>query len=84
MQPEGLAVDKAGRILVVDAGAKSLIRIEPGTGRKEILITDLPLGLQGSPPMHASWLHNDVAVGADGTIYLSSDSETAIYKAVKR
>ncbi len=34
--------------------------------------------------MHASWPHNDMAVGADGTIYLSPDSEATIYKAVKR
>jgi sugar lactone lactonase YvrE len=82
-QPEGLSVDGKGRILVIEARARSLARIDPTTGRKEILLTDLPLGLQGPPSMHETWLHNDVAVGSDGTIYLSSDTETALYRVIE-
>ena len=80
VQPEGIAVDADGRLVVVDAGAQSLVRIDPGTGRNEILLRDLPLGLQGPPHRLPAWVHNDVAVGRDGTIYLSSDTETALYK----
>ena len=84
MQPEGIAVDTNGRLVVVDAGARSLVRIDPGTGRVEVLLRDLPLGLQGPPHRLPVWLHNDVVVGGDGTIYLSSDTETALYKVVEQ
>lgn len=82
MQPEGITIDREGKILVIDAVARSLMRIDPDSGRKRILIDDLPLGLQGPPPRHPTWLHNDVVVGTDGTIYLNSDTVTAIYKIV--
>jgi sugar lactone lactonase YvrE len=82
-QPEGLSVDGKGRILVIEARARSLARIDPTTGRQEILLSDLPLGLQGPPSMHETWLHNDVEVGSDGTIYLSSDTETALYRVIE-
>lgn len=84
MQPEGLAMDHDGHILVVDARARSLVRIDPETGHKAVLITDLPLGLQGPPPMLPTWVHNDVVVGADGTILINADTEGALYKVVPR
>ncbi len=84
MQPEGIALDADGNILVVDARARSLVRIDTQSGRKEILLRDLPLGLQGPPPRHPTWVHNDVVVGEDGTIYLNSDTETALYKVIRR
>ncbi len=83
-QPEGIAVDADGRLVVVDAGARSLVRIDPETGRKEILLHDLPLGLQGPPNRLPVWLHSDVVIGRDGTIYLSSDTDTAIYKVAEQ
>jgi sugar lactone lactonase YvrE len=67
-------------IVVMDAGARALLRINPESGRKEVLAADLPVGLQGPPPRQRSWLHNDAVIGADGTIYFNSDVESAIYR----
>ncbi len=80
VQPEGIALDRSGWVVLIDAGARALLRVDPGSGRREILLTDLPIGLQGPPPMHRSWIHNDVAVGRDGAIYFSSDVQPTIYR----
>ena len=43
-QPEGLAVDRDGSLLVVEAGAGRLTRIDPATGVRSTVATGLGLG----------------------------------------
>ncbi len=77
--PEGLALDNQGRLLVVEAGASRLSRIDLSTGDVTVLVEGLDLfgpGL-GVPP---TWGFDGVAVGPSGDIYVSGAGATVIYK----
>ncbi len=77
--PEGLALDNEGRLLVVEATASVLSRIDLITGNITTLAEGLDLygpGL-GSPP---TWGFDGVAVGPSGDIYVSGAGATVIYK----
>ncbi len=81
--PEGLALDREGRLLVVETGTSSLLRIDDlGNGNN---VTTLAEGLefdQGSlgaagPP---SFFFDAVAVGPSGDIYVTGGGSNVIYK----
>ncbi len=77
--PEGLALDNEGRLLVVEALASRLSRIDLSTGGITVLVEGLELfgpGL-GAPP---TWGFDGVAVGSSGDIYVSGAGATVIYK----
>lgn len=77
--PEGLALDNEGRLLVVEATASILSRIDLITMEKTVLAGGLDLfgpGL-GAPP---TWGFDGVAVGSSGDIYISGAGATVIYK----
>lgn len=77
--PEGLALDMEGRLLVVEATASILSRVDLETGIKTVLVEGLDLfgpGL-GVPP---TWGFDGVAVGSSGDIYVSGAGATVIYK----
>jgi sugar lactone lactonase YvrE len=79
-QPEGLAVDQRGRLLVVESGTKRLLRIDPSTRSISVVYTNLKVGLEaptGAPPTFAL---SSVAVGPSGAIYISGDEGNLIYK----
>jgi sugar lactone lactonase YvrE len=75
-RPEGLALDGDGTLLVYEAQAGCLKRIDPVTGSVTAVATGLPRCLLGD---HPTWVFNGVAVGPSGTIYITSDSESALY-----
>jgi glucose/arabinose dehydrogenase len=82
--PEGLAMDAQGRLLVVETGRGRIAVIDPKTGAQpETIDVDLPVGLR-SPAGPPSYLPNGVAAGRDGSIYMSSDVDSAVYRLVKR
>lgn len=75
-RPEGLALDADGTLLVHEGQAGCLKRIDPATGSVTVVATGLPRCLLGD---HPTWIFNGVAVGPSGTIYITSDSESALY-----
>lgn len=80
--PEGIAWHPDGGLIVAEVGRKRLLRIDPATGSATVIASGLPIGLpesEGMPPGH---LPTGVAVGRSGTIYLSSDIESALYRFV--
>lgn len=77
--PEGIARDVQGRLVVAEAGAQQIIRLDPRTGNRETLAGNLPIGLKGTPGVPPSFIPTGVAVGPSGTVYFSSDIENAIY-----
>jgi sugar lactone lactonase YvrE len=79
-QPEGIAIAPDGRLIVAEVGARRLLAIDPASGAVETVADDLPIGLTGGDDMPLPFLLTGVAVGNDGTIYLSSDIENALYK----
>ncbi len=79
--PEGLAVGPSGEVIVVETGARRLTAIHPATGEARTLAERLPVGLAapaGAPP---PFVLSGVAVGPEGTVFISSDLEDAIYRA---
>jgi sugar lactone lactonase YvrE len=81
-RPQGIATDGPA-VLVVEAGKGRLLRVEPGSGaveaRIEVVARDLPVGLPNVPITLAG-----VAVGAGGTIYVTSDVENSIWRLRKK
>ena len=78
VNPEGLALDNEGRLLVVEVGASRLSRIDLSTGEVTVLVEGLELsgpGL-GSPP---TWGFDGVAVGSSGDIYVSGGGANVLY-----
>lgn len=82
--PEGLAVDRDGTLLVVEAGAGRLSRIDPSTGGVTELASGLALGLQGFGILPPFGLVNGVAVGGDGAIYVVGELANVVYRFVPR
>ncbi|WP_257458078.1 SMP-30/gluconolactonase/LRE family protein [Archangium lipolyticum] len=80
--PEGIARHPDGGLIVAEVGRKQLVRIDPATGRSTVLASGLRIGLPESAGLPPGYLPTGVAVGGSGTIYLSSDVESALYRFV--
>jgi sugar lactone lactonase YvrE len=77
-RPQGIATDGAG-VLVVETGKQQLVRIDPQSGALQVVARGLPVGLTNVPITLAG-----VAVGGNGTLYVTSDVENSIWRLRKR
>ncbi|MBW8486362.1 SMP-30/gluconolactonase/LRE family protein [Actinomadura parmotrematis] len=85
--PQGILVHN-GRLLILDADAKTLISADPATGARDVIASGLPVGapsgvtpkpLKGLPPFSGpQGPFADLAAGPDGTLYLSADAEGSV------
>jgi hypothetical protein len=75
-QPEGLAIDADGSLLVVEVGAKQIKRINAQNGEAAVIAANLPIGLSNGPSLYRS-----VAV-SPSAIYFNSDIDNSVYKLV--
>jgi DNA-binding beta-propeller fold protein YncE len=84
--PEGLVVLADGTVAVLATGSRDLFSYDVITGDKNRIATNFALGHQtetffaphlGQPA--DARLFNGVALGADGTLYVGSDIQTALY-----
>jgi sugar lactone lactonase YvrE len=75
--PEGVAVDHDGSLLVVEADAGRLVRIDPVHGTRTVVATGLPTKTVGFgvPLMNYS---SDVLVRRDGSIVVSGDVDGSL------
>lgn len=80
--PEGIARHPDGGLIVAEVGRKQLVRIDPATGRSTVLASGLRIGLPESDGLPPGYIPTGVAVGRSGTLYLSSDVESALYRFV--
>lgn len=83
LNPEGLAYDMDGGLLVVETGASRLSRIDLATGEVTVIMEGLELsgpGLEAAPP---TWLFDGVTVGSSGDIYVSGGGANVIYRISK-
>jgi hypothetical protein len=83
--PEGLAWDKKGGLLVVETAASRLSRIALATG----VVSTVADGLKLSPPavglgaFPPTYTFDGVAVGLSGDIYVSGGGKNVIYRVSK-
>lgn len=77
-RPQGIALDGSS-LLVVEAGKGRLVRVDPESGAVATVARDLPIGLPNVPITLSG-----VAVGAGGTIYVTSDVENSIWRLQKK
>ena len=81
VMPEGLALDQDGSLLVVEAGAGRLSRIDLTTSEVSVVADGLELGapaIPGSTP--PTFQFNGVTVGPSGAIYVTGDMTNVIYR----
>jgi sugar lactone lactonase YvrE len=79
-QPEGMALDRHGNLLVVETGTRSLVRVDVQTGAIATVVMGLAVGAPADPGMPPTWIFDGVTVAPSGTIYVSSYGENAIYR----
>jgi len=87
LRPQGIAV-RGELLYVVDAGAKELVECDLTSGRRRTLAAKLPVGappgvtpkfLRAIPPLSGPMgPFAGIAVGGDGTLYLSADAEGSV------
>lgn len=85
--PQGIAV-RGDELVILDALAKELVAFNLASGSRRILASGLPVGappgvtpkfLRGIPPLSGPMgPFAGLAVGADGTLYISGDAEGSV------
>ena len=78
--PEGLAILPGGDLLVVEAGAGRVSRIDPFSGSVTPVAENLGLGAPPPPLAPPTWLFSGVAVGVRGDVYVTGDVDNVVYK----
>lgn len=81
-QPEGMALDAQGRLLVLETGTKRLLRIDPQSPHIDVLKSGLAIGLKAVPGYPPSWLLSSVAVDQCGRITVSQDVDNSLLRIV--
>ena len=78
--PEGVAQTPWGSFIVAESAARRLVEIDPASGTRRTVAEGLPIGLEGGPGMPPPYVPTGVAVGSDGTVYVSADRNNALYR----
>lgn len=79
--PRAIALTPSGGLVVIELGARKMTLIDLNSGEHREIARELPIGFLGTG---ASALPVGLAVGAQGTVYFTSDVENAIYKLHKQ
>jgi sugar lactone lactonase YvrE len=77
--PEGIAVEPDGSLLVVESAIGTLTRILP-SGEIVTIAEGLPMGAPAAPGSPPAWAFNGVAIGPSGAIYVASDTESLVWR----
>lgn len=85
VNPEGLAWDSDGTLVVVESGASRLSRISLATGEVKKIADGLKLSAPaaGLPTFPPTWWFDGVAIGQSGDIYVSGGGKNVIYRVSK-
>ena len=78
--PEGIDVGPDGKLYVAEVGQKRIVSIDPVTGAKTVIASNLDIGLPAYPGGPPAMIPTGVAVAQSGAIYVTSDLRNAIYK----
>jgi hypothetical protein len=69
-----------GTLIVAESAAGRLVEIDAASGTRRTIAENLPIGLAPGPGLPPPYVVTGVAVGADGTVYVSADRNNAIYR----
>ena len=78
--PEGLAIDRDGSLLVVESMADRLSRINLLTGEVTTVADGMLIGAETIPGTPPTWTFNGVAVGPSGVIYVTGARGNVVYR----
>lgn len=84
MNPEGLALDQDGSLVVVETGASRISRIDLSKGEVTTIAEGLKLGLPALTGFPPTWSFDGVAIGQSGTIYVTGFGKNVIYAVSKK
>jgi WD40 repeat protein len=77
--PEGLAIDEEGRILVVEAEAGLVSRIDLQTGSKSILAENLEIHVKSQEGFPSTMFFNGIVV-SKGRVFVTGDKASVLYR----
>jgi sugar lactone lactonase YvrE len=72
-QPEGLAISPDGSLVVVEASARRVSRVDAQTRQTQVIDNELPFGTESDHPGALRGRFHGVAVGGCGDIYIAAD-----------
>ncbi|HNC68885.1 MAG TPA: hypothetical protein PKZ77_00195, partial [Pseudomonadales bacterium] len=79
-RPQGIAALSDGSLVLVETGARRLLRLDPHSGEISVVAQDLPLGIAGREGQAPEAAPIGVAVDARDTIYLGLDRDGSILR----
>ena len=79
--PSGIAVQDDGSLVVVDAGLKAVVRVDPTTGNRMIISKRIDTGMVGSGPAFMN--PNGIAVQDDGSLVVVDAGLKAVVRVDK-
>lgn len=81
VNPEGLALDDSGGLLVVETGTQRLVRVDLATGGVSTVAENLSIGLLGATPSTPPHLAlNGVAVAPSSDIFVAGDQANVLHR----
>jgi sugar lactone lactonase YvrE len=78
--PEGMAMAKDGRLLVVDTGTRELIAIDVEARTRTVVAHHLAVGLKDGNDVADPLLMTGIAVTHDGTAFVSGNVDNVLYR----
>ncbi len=82
--PEGLALDLGGGLLVVETSAGRLSRIDLATGAVSLVADGLATGFPAAEGFPPTYTFDGVAVGPSGAIYVAGNVANVLYRIDQR
>jgi len=79
--PKGIALNADGKLIVLEAGTKKLLAIDPANGKKKVIASHLASG--ANIPVkgfgHPAFAFGQVTISQSGNIYVCADEDNTIY-----
>ncbi len=76
----GIAVVKDGSLLAIESKIGRLVKINLASGKKTVLAENLKTGEKSGFKGAPSYIFSGVAVGSDGSIYVSCDEGAEVVR----
>jgi sugar lactone lactonase YvrE len=82
-QPEGISMLGTRQLLVAETGTQSVVTIDIADGKREVIASDIPMGLGVTPQFPPMGVPTGVVQSASGDFFVSADITDSIWKISK-